>query len=120
MPFGARKNIGLLLGIIIFIIGLLGVLTGTHILKFQIPLTINIVAWILALGGLYLIVESITEFGAQRALGLLVAFVVLIIASMPILNQLGITGFSMGINLLVYHVLLTIEGIFLVINAFGT
>src|SRR3989338_3780801 len=113
MPFGARKNIGLLLGIIILIIGLLGMF-------FKIPLTVEVTAWILALGGLYLIVESITEFGAQRALGLLVAFVVLLVASMPILNQLGIIGFSMGINLLFYHILLTIEGIFLVINAFGT
>ena len=113
MPFGARKNIGLLLGIIILIIGLLGMF-------FKIPLTVEITAWILALGGLYLIVESITEFGTQRALGLLVAFVVLIVAAMPILNQLEIIGFSMGISLLFYHILLTIEGILLIINAFGT
>ncbi len=121
MPFGARKNIGLLLGIIIFIIGLLGALSGINILKFQIPLTINILAWILALGGVYLIIESITEFGAQRTIALLVAFVVLIIALIPILNQFGILAFSIpGINLLVYHILLTIEAIFLIINAFGT
>ena len=121
MPFGARKNIGLLLGIVIFIIGLLGVLTGINILKFQIPLTINIISWILAVGGLYLIIESVTEFGAQRVIGLLVAFIVLIIALIPILNQFGIIVFSIpGINLLVYHILLTIEGIVLIINAFGT
>ncbi len=113
MPFGARKNIGLALGIIILIIGLLGIF-------FKIPLTVEITAWILAVGGLYLIVESVTEIGMQRVIGLLVAFVVLLIASMPILNQLGIIGFSMGINLLFYHILLTIEGIALIINAFGT
>ena len=114
MPFGARKNIGLILGIIISIIGILGIF-------FEIPLTIDIVAWILAVGGLYLIIESITEFGAQRIIGLLVAFVVLIVALIPILNQLGMITFSMpGINLFAYHVLLTLEGIVLVINAFGT
>jgi|SRR3989338_602354 len=120
MPFGARKNIGLALGVIISIIGFFGILTGINLLKFKLPLTVDVIAWILAVGGLYLIVESITEIGMQRVVGLLVSFVVLLMASMPILNQLGIIGFSMGINLLVYHVLLTIEGIVLVINAFGT
>ncbi len=120
MPFGARKNIGLALGAVIFIIGFFGVLTGINILKFKLPMTAEVIAWILAVGGLYLIVESVTEIGMQRVIGLLVAFVVLIIASMPILNQLGVLTFSLGINLLVYHTLLTIEGIFLVINAFGT
>ena len=121
MPFGARKNIGLVLGIIISVIGLLGVLSGINILKFQIPLTIDILAWILALGGVYLIIESITEFGARRGIALLVAFIVLVVALMPILNQIGIITFSIpGINLLVYHILLTVEGIFLIINAFGT
>ncbi len=114
MPFGARKNIGLILGIIISIVGLLGIF-------FNVPLTIDIVAWILAVGGLYLIIESITEFGAQRAIGLIVALVVLIVALIPILNQLGVVAFSIpGINIFAYHVLLTLEGIVLVINAFGT
>jgi len=114
MPFGARKNLGLVLGIIIFIIGLLG-------LFFKIPSAINVIAWILAVGGLYLIIESITEFGARRAIALLVAFVVLVIASIPILNQLSIISFSIpGINLLVYHILLAVEGIAMIINAFGT
>ena len=113
MPFGAKRNLGLTLGVIIFLIGLLGMF-------FKVPLTIDIAAWILALGGLYLIIESVTEFGMQRTIGLLVAFIVLIIALIPILNQLGIIAFSMGINLLVYHILLAIEGIVLIINAFGT
>ena len=121
MPFGARKNIGLVLGIIISVTGLVGTLSGLNILKFQIPLTINIIAWILAFGGIYLIIESITEFGARRGAALLVAFIVLAVALIPILNQIGIITFSIpGINLLVYHFLLTIEGIFLIINAFGT
>lgn len=121
MPFGARKNIGLVLGIIIFITGLVGTLSGINILKFQVPLTVNILAWILAVGGIYLIIESITEFGARRGAALLVAFIVLVIALIPILNQLGIIAFSIpGINLLIYHILLIVEGIFLIINAFGT
>ena len=120
MPIGARKNTGLFLGIIISIIGILGILTGINILKFQMPLSINVLAWILALGGLYLIVTSVTEIGAKKVIGLLVAFVALIIASMPILGQFGIISFSLGINLLVYYIPLTIEGIFLVMSAFGT
>jgi|TARA_B100001971_G_C18055346_1_gene464995 hypothetical protein len=121
MPFGARKNIGLFLGIVILIIGLIGVLSGINILKFQIPLTVNVVAWILALGGIYLIIESFTEFGMKRALALLVAFIVLVIASIPIMNQLGMITFSMpGISIFIYHILLTIEAVFLIINAFGT
>jgi hypothetical protein len=121
MPFGARKNIGLVLGIIILVIGILGTLTGLNILKFKLSLTIDILAWILAVGGIYLIIESITEFGARRGAALLVAFVVLAAALIPILSQLGIITFSIpGFTLLIYHILLIVEGIFLIINAFGT
>ena len=121
MPFGARKNIGLVLGIVIVVIGLLGFLSGINVIKFNIPLTVNVIAWILALGGIYLIIESFTEYGMRRVLALIVAIVVLVIASVPILNQLGLITFAIpGITLLVYHLLLTVEGIFLIINSFGT
>ena len=120
MPIGARKNIGLFLGVIISLIGFLGVLTGINILKFKLPLTADVIAWILAVGGLYLIVVSVTEIGMKKNISLLVAFAVLIIALTQIMSQLGIISFSLGINLLVYYTILAIDGIFLVISAFGT
>ena len=120
MPFGARKNIGLYLGIVLFIVGILGLLNEVNILKFKIPLSVNVLAWILAAGGLYLIIESYTELGAKRTIALLFAFVVLVVALLPILNQLGIIRFTIPGNLLFYHILLTIEGVLLMINAFGT
>ena len=120
MPFGARKNIGLYLGIILFIIGILGFLSEINVLKFKIPLTVNILAWILAVGGVYLIIESYTEVGAKKSVAIFFAFVVLVIALIPILNQLGLLKFTIPGNLLFYHILLTIEGALLTINAFGT
>ena len=121
MPFGARKNIGLLLGIILLIIGLIALLNKIKILGFGIPLSINILAWILAAGGLYLIIESVTEIGAKRSIALFIAFIILLLTLIPILNQLGIIAFSIpGLSLTVYHILLLIEGVFLIINAFGT
>lgn len=121
MPFGARKNIGLFLGVIIFIIGLLGVLSGINVLGFKIPLTMNIIAWILAIGGIYLIFESFTEIGMRRTSAIILAIFLLLISLIPILNQLGAINLSIPIvNLLFYHILLVIEGIFLIINAFGT
>lgn len=112
MPIGARKNIGLFLGMAILIMGLLGIF-------FKLPLTADVIAWILAIGGLYLIVTSVTEIGAKKNISLLVAFAILIIALVQILSQSGIIGFSIS-NLFVYHMLLAIEGVFLAISAFGT
>jgi len=121
MPFGARKNIGLTFGIIIFIIGLIALSNTFGFLGFGIPLSLNILAWILAAGGLYLIIESVTEIGPRRTIALVIAFVILILTLIPILSQLGIIGFSLpGLSLTLYHILLVIEGVFLIINAFGT
>lgn len=120
MPFGARKNIGLYLGILLFIIGLLGVLSWVSILNFKIPLTVEVLAWILAVGGVYLIFESFTEIGAKKTVAIVFAFVVLVVALIPILNQLGLLKFTIPGNLLFYHLLLVIEGSLLTINAFGT
>ena len=121
MPFGARKNIGLMLGIVILVIGAVGVLGKIGIFSFNVSLPLNIMAWILAGGGLYLIIESATEIGSRRTIAMLVALVVLLLTLIPILNQLGIIAFSIpGLSLIVYHVLLVVEGFFLVVNAFGT
>ena len=121
MPFGARKNLGLLLGVLILIVGLIAMLNKIKILPFGIPLSINFLAWILAAGGLYLIIESVTEIGAKRRIALLVAFAILVLTLIPILNSLGAVAFSIpGLSLTLYHILLVVEGAFLVINAFGT
>jgi len=121
MPYGARKNIGLLLGVVLLVIGIIALLNSIGLLPFSIPFSINILSWILAAGGLYLIIESVTEFGARRALALLVAGVILILTLIPILNQFGILSFEIpGLSLTIYHILLLVEGTFLTINAFGT
>ena len=121
MPFGARKNIGLFLGLIIFIIGLFGILSSLSVIGFKIPFTVNIIAWVLAAGGIYLVIESVTEIGLKRTLALGVALIALIISLFPILNQFGVIAFSVpGLGLLFYHTLLALEGVFLIINAFGT
>jgi len=121
MPFGARKNLGLILGIIIFIVGFIALLNKIGILPFGIPLSVNILAWILAAGGLYLIIESITEIGIRRTIALFAAFIILLLTLTTILNQFGVISFLIpGISLALYHILLVVEGIFLIINAFGT
>lgn len=121
MPFGARKNIGLLLGVIVFAMGIVGIMSTSGVLGFNLPFSINILAWILAIGGFYLIIESITEFGIKRTLAIITALIMLTISLIIILNQFGQISFTIpGLSIVFFYVLLAIEGFFLIINAFGT
>lgn len=121
MPFGTRKNLGLLFGVIILLIGIIGIITSLNVIGLKLPFSINLLAWILAFGGFYLIFESFTEIGARKITAMIVALFVLFISLIPILHQLGLITFTLPfINLFLFYILLFIEGIFLIINAFGT
>ncbi len=116
MPLGARKNIGLVLGILISVIGVVGVLFALKVIKFKLPLSVTIASWILFIGGIYLIIESLTELGMQRSLGILVAIICLVFSGIPLFMNVASWSFS----LTTYYFLLTVEGLFLIINSFGT
>jgi hypothetical protein len=86
------------------------------------PLTLF--TYVLAGAGLYLLIDAIIEITNSNGVGwmtFLLGIVFLIIGLIPILNTVGIIGFSLPFALspVAYQIMFVIEGIFLCIATFA-
>ncbi len=85
---------------------------------------ITLFTYILAGAGLYLLIDAIIEITNSNSVGwmtFLLGIVFLIIGLFPILNTVGIIGFSLPFALspMAYYIMFVIEGIFLCIATFA-
>ena len=109
-------------GAAIFLLGLLPML-GYFTFLNDLPSTI--VIWIIAIGGLYLAVNSLTEITNSNIVGWWsfgVAIAVLIIGLLPLLHSFGIGPAWFEFNWLnrkAYDVIFIVEGFFLMIATFA-
>ena len=80
-----------LLGIVIFCAGLFPILNkfgkGPEWYAFQLP--VSLLAWVLTIGGFYLIIDSIIEITNSNIIGGVSAIVAIIITATGVLNVLG-------------------------------
>src|SRR3989338_9240394 len=116
-----------LVGGIIFCLGLFPLLgaigKGPAWFAFQLP--VALIAWIIMIGGFFLIINSIVEITNSNIIGWFSALVALIITTTGVLNVLGragkVTGFlAMGwIPPALYNVIFMILGFFLMIATFA-
>ena len=124
----AKDWVSFLVGSIITALGLLPILNRLNVgpswfaLEF---LPITLFSYIVAGAGFYLMVESIIEITNSNAVGwisFLVACVVLVIGTLPMLARFGIGpgwfAFT-WLSSLVYHIIFVIEGLFLMIAMFA-
>ncbi|MBI2545748.1 hypothetical protein HYV81_01065 [Candidatus Woesearchaeota archaeon] len=126
-----RKIISFILGAIMLVLGGIPLLYKLNIIKFTIPIVtapgFQIILWILGLaGGIFLIFDGMKEgmmgFGIQRSImwiSILVGIALLLFGGIPLLNKLGVIGFTLPVlaETLVI-VLLTLAGILLLIGGF--
>ncbi|MFC1741822.1 hypothetical protein ACFL3V_04775 [Nanoarchaeota archaeon] len=124
----AKDIISFIVGALIFALGLLPLLS-----KFNIGpkwfnvwsfLPITIVSWVIAVGALYLVIDSVIEITNSASIGfisIIIAFVCLAIGVLPILASFGIgpSFFSLSflgpVSKFIYDVVFIIEGLFLMI-----
>jgi len=101
---GPRKPISLVLGAIFLIIGIVPLLNSFGVIGFNIPLVpTGIILWVLALiGGVVLLWDGIGENMSMMGMAqqirmatFVVALALLAIGAIPILNSLGVIGFSL-------------------------
>jgi hypothetical protein len=123
----AKDIISFIVGLLLFALGLLPLLNSFGIgpdwmaMKF---LPVTILAWIVAVGALYLVIDSVIEITNSSSVGfisILIAFVCLAVGILPILHGFGIgpsffeLSFLGAVGKYLYNVIFMLEGLFLMI-----
>jgi len=120
-----RGWISLIVGLLLLAVGLIPLLSHLSIIPFGLPGFMNnifgaIFAWVIAVAALYILVDGIIEPSGNTLHLILIGLgiVFLVVGLFPILKQFGVIGFSIPFlsNLIVYNVIITIEGLMLVVG----
>lgn len=116
-----------LVGAIVFCLGLFPLLgamgKGPAWLAFQLP--VALLAWIVMIGGFYLIINAIVEITNSNILGWITGLIAVIITVTGVLSVLGkagkITGFfaMAWIPQALYYIIFLVLGFFLMIATFA-
>ncbi len=120
-----RHWISFFVGAIIFVLGLFP-LIGKDAWLFNLTKSVPgvVLAYIVAFGGLYIIVDSFFEFTFHSGVGmgtLIVGLVVLALGLVAVLSSMKVIAFSLGFMAafgIVYEILFMLEGLFLMIACF--
>ena len=120
-----KSWISFLLGLVLLILGGIPLINWLGLVAFNLPsmfltLTPQILLYIAAAGGVYLIVDVFGEWGEWYGYASLALGIVVILAGLiPLLNYFGVIGFSIpGLSPVVYNIVFIIEAFFLIIGAF--
>ena len=124
----AKDIISFIVGLLLFALGILPLLAGFgigpawfNLFEF---LPVTIFSWIVAVGALYLVVDSMIEITNSSSIGfvsIIIAFVCLAVGVLPILHGFGIgpSFFSLAFlgaaSKFIYNIIFMLEGLFLMI-----
>lgn len=124
----AKDILSFIAGLLLFALGLLPLLSkfgiGPKWFNVWSFLPITIVSWIIAVGALYLVIDSVIEITNSASIGyisILIAFACLLVGVLPILAGFGIgptffkLAFLGGASTMIFNIILMLEGLFLMI-----
>lgn len=123
----ARDWISFFVGLLLFAVGLIPLLNKFGVLPFGLPgfmtgLIASIFFWIIAIAGLYIIIDGLIEPAGHMIHTMLIVTGILfvLIGLVPILNQFGVIKFDIPFlkDLIVYNIIITIEGLMLMSAGF--
>ncbi|MBI4449001.1 hypothetical protein HY641_03175 [Candidatus Woesearchaeota archaeon] len=120
-----KSWLSLILGLVLLVLGGIPLLNSIGLIGFNLPafllgLTPQVLLYIIAAGGVYLIVDVFGEWGEWYGYASLALGVVAILAGLvPLLFVFGIIPWTIpGMSLWVYNIIFVIEAFFLIIGAF--
>ncbi len=122
-----KDILSFIIGVILFAVGLLPVLAKGNIGPSWFALgflPVQIFAYIIAIAGFYLIIESFIEITNSNAIGwwsFLIAGIFMIVGILQVLSNfsIGPSWFYFNIPILAYYVIFMVEGLFLMIAMFA-
>ena len=124
----AKDILSFIAGALLFILGLFPLLSsfgiGPDWFNVWSYLPVTVISWVVAVGALYLVIDSVIEITNSSAMGfvsIIIAFVCLLIGVLPILHGFGIgpdffaLTFLGGFTDYLYNIVFIVEGLFLMI-----
>jgi len=121
-----RDTISFFIGLFLAIVGVLPVLITLKVVSWALPsfmtkLPFSIAIWVIAVAGLYVVIDGFIEPPAHNLHWILIiaGLVLFVIGLLPILYNFGVIGFNLGSflnSLLIYQSIITVEGILLMIG----
>jgi len=120
-----RDTISFIVGLILAAFGIIPLLNGFGVMSFNLPgfllnLPVSVLVWIIAVAGVYIVIDGVIEppmhiFHWALIVG---GLILLVVGLIPILYGFGVIPFTvpfLGENLIVYQILIAVEGLFLAI-----
>jgi hypothetical protein len=117
-----RDTLSFFIGLLLTAFGILPLLAKWGMVKFTIPfignLAVDVLIWIVALAGAYVVIDGFIEPPAYSLhwILILIGSILLIVGLIPILSNLKIIGFNIPLGDMIYRIIITVEGILLVIG----
>ncbi len=120
-----RDTLSFFIGLFVTAVGLIPLLNSWGLIGFNIPLISNLSAkvliWAVAIFGAYVLIDGLIEppMHSLHWILIIAGGVMMITGLLPILNSMGVISFSLSFlegNTMIYRILLSIEGISLVIG----
>lgn len=117
-----RDTISFFVGVVLAAFGVLPLLSKWGIVKFQIPflsnIAVSVLVWIVAVAGLYVLIDGFIEPPAHALhwMLILIGLILAIVGLIPILKSFGVLGFTLPFNDVVYRIIITLEGLLLIIG----
>lgn len=114
----------LIIGFLLMALGILPILQNFKIINWAGFLTgswfMTIAPYLLAVGGIYLLIDSFMEDDNMRIISIIVSILIIAVGVINALSAFKIIGFSIPfIGPMIYYSLFIIEGLFLIIAAFA-
>jgi len=119
-----RDTISFVVGLILMAFGVIPLLNqfgviGWNLPGFMVNLGTGVLVWIVAIAGFYILIDGFIEppMHIFHWLLIITGLILMVIGLLPILHNFGVIGFSIpGMdNLIVYWVIITLEGLGLAI-----
>ncbi|PIN87348.1 hypothetical protein COV19_00505 [Candidatus Woesearchaeota archaeon CG10_big_fil_rev_8_21_14_0_10_44_13] len=118
-----RDTISFFIGLVLAAFGIIPLLNSFKVIAWNLPifmlnLPVSILVWVIALAGAYVFIDGIIEPQMHILHWALIVsgLVLLIVGLIPILYSFKVIGFTvpfLGGNLVVYQVLIVVEGLLL-------
>lgn len=120
-----RDTISFFVGLILAAFGLLPLLKKFGVISWPLPafmtnLPFEIAIWLIAIFGLYVVIDGFIEPPAHNLHWILIVagLVLFLIGLLPLLHKFGVIGLSFGFlnNLVLYYSIITLEGLLLMVG----
>ncbi|MBR9700674.1 hypothetical protein GOV11_02310 [Candidatus Woesearchaeota archaeon] len=119
-----RDTVSFFVGLVLVVFGALPIVVrmgwlGLGLPSFMMELPVQIAIWIVAVAGLYVVIDGFIEPPAHNLHWFLIGagLILFVVGLVPILNQFSVIGFTLGIkNTLIYQIIITVEGALLLVG----